>query len=290
MNSKRPRTKPERHLSNTTVNLGDRGFNFLEQLIAFCILEDPVVPKESGIKFRISRKDGEAGVVILARTDQDDSPLTGEGVRRPDYLAVYLHHNGCICTIIEMKGGAGLVHGIKQINSLADVLNQELKKHLPPNFRMGIQGILLCPYNSNVPHLALKASTTQIMVAQYDKCAELFPYISKLFQPNERFKIVPRLPGPRSTIERLFSAHGGKCRKRETAVPVNDGNGLNIIFPQGKDTPEVTLTNHRTRCVFRVRETGSEFLEALKKDIKASGLQDKFDVQEVITEAGEQSG
>ena len=80
------------------------------------------VPAESGVKFSISRQRGEPGIYLLIHIDNQRFPVFEADVPRPDYLALYFHGSGCLCTIIEMKSkdNKKLEHGLEQIKSLAD--------------------------------------------------------------------------------------------------------------------------------------------------------------------------
>ena len=144
--------KLNRLRANKKGDINRNLFNFLENLLVFRTLEKMSVPSESGVKFRISRQTNDAGICLLIHIDDQLFSIIDEGPR-PDYLAVYLHGTGCICTIIEMKGRSekNLKHGLDQISALADRLKSELGKNLPAHFRIHIQGLLLCPFNSQVP-------------------------------------------------------------------------------------------------------------------------------------------
>ena len=113
-------------------------FSFLENLLVFRTLPILSVPAESGVKFSISRQEGESGICLLIHIDKQRFPIFEADVPRPDYLALYFHGSGCICTIIEMKSkdNKKLEHGLEQIKSLADRLKAEFKKHLPRAFEL----------------------------------------------------------------------------------------------------------------------------------------------------------
>jgi hypothetical protein len=166
-------------------------FNFLEKLLVFCTMKEKSVPKESGVHFRIaSKKDV---LCILFEIDSKSELLKiGETFPRPDYMVFYFSKNTCLCTIIEMKGKSGkrLEHGIEQIKWLRDKLKTEIQSHLPSYFKIKFQGVLLTPYNSQVPLKEIqkeKANGLVILPLQYDHKAELFPYVSKENKLTEKY-------------------------------------------------------------------------------------------------------
>ena len=104
-------------------------FNFLENLLIFRTMEELSVPPESSVSFRIGREEADSGICLLIHIDDQAYPIFEADESRPDYLAIYLHGSGCICTIIEMKSKSGknLKHGVEQIKVLA-------KARKPPPF------------------------------------------------------------------------------------------------------------------------------------------------------------
>ena len=142
-----------KRLADKNRKLNNELFNFLENLLVFRTLEKRSVPSESGVKFHITRKVDEKALCFLVHIDDQGNPIFDEGEKRPDYLAIYLSGAECICTIIEMKGKDGhrLSGGLKQIKNLEQRLKSEFRRCLPRNFQLHIQGLLLCPPNSQIP-------------------------------------------------------------------------------------------------------------------------------------------
>lgn len=149
----KPTAKLNKLLADKSGKINTNVFNFVENLLVFRTMEILSVQPESGVKFRISRQD-DPGICLLIHVDNKCFPVVDEGVSRPDYLAIYLHGDHCICTIIEMKSTAekNLKHGVEQIKTLAGLLKSEFKIQLPRNLELTVQGILLCSANAGVPN------------------------------------------------------------------------------------------------------------------------------------------
>ncbi len=212
-------------------------------------------------------------------------PIFEADVPRPDYLAIYLHGKGCLCTIIEMKSkdNKKLEHGLDQIKSLADRLKTEFAKHLPPRFRLDIQGILLCHNNAQVPNLMIQKMAQgglTIFPALCDNRAELYPYISRKNKLIDRFDNKPRRnPMPRGALEKMMSHDTLSKRFADKSAEgrLKSGTGLCINFVLSEDE-YVALTTHAKKCVFFVKERGDTHQQTLAADIAANGLEGKFDV------------
>lgn len=260
-------------------------FNFLENLLVFRTLEDLSVPVESGVKFRISRQENDPGICLLIHIDNLRFPIIDDGPR-PDYLAIYLHGTGCICTIIEMKGHSekNLKHGLSQISALADRLKGEFKNHLPSRFRLYIQGLLLCPFNSQVPSSliqSMSASGLTIFPALCNDRAELYPYISQKIELKNKFENKLRHPAPPKLLEKMISQDTLKKRVTEglPSARLSQGNGLHIDFVLSDQDEYATLITRNKKCVFIIHEQGDKYRQELQADIDANGLGEKFDVE-----------
>lgn len=278
----------QKHRANKEGDINKSLFNFLENLLVFRTLEELSVPAESGVKFSISRQEGEPGICLLIHIDNQMFPIIEADLPRPDYLAVYLHGKECICTIIEMKGreGKNLKHGLEQIKSLADILKAEFKEHLPHRFVLKVQGILLRPINAQVPNLIIQhmsSSGLTIFPAQCNSRAELYPYISKKNDLKSRFENVPRRPAPQSALEEMMSCDTLNKRLTDKLTEARPGAGaglgLHINFVLSERNEYAVLTTQPKKCVFFVQENGEEHQQRLWEDIAANGLEDKFAVE-----------
>lgn len=287
--ARRPHPKPDSRLADKRGRINRELFNFLENLLIFRTMPELTVPPESSVKFRITRQASERGVCLLIHIDSQDDPIFESAEVRPDYLAIYLHGSGCICTIIEMKskGSRDLKHGLMQIKALADRLRQEFRDCLPPRFRLHIQGVLLCQPNADVPGARMAQMAHEgltIVPVQSAHRAELFPYISRLNTlPQTPFKDTPRSPDDPSPLEFMLS----RCslRVRLPLLEAKAGTGtqraaaLHLCYAVPEPAGDVTWTTRGRHCVLLVRERGTALTESLRRDVEANGLTDKFLVE-----------
>lgn len=172
-----------------------RNFNFLENLLLFCVMKERNAPAESssGVKFRISPNPARQCICLMFHIDRPDDPLiVEENIARPDYLVMFVENDQWICTIIEMKGATekGFKRGIEQIRVLKDRLTEELKINAP-KLRFTFQGIMLVPFGAQIPRLLIekeRANGLTIVPFQYTHKAELFNYISKINSLTDKYK------------------------------------------------------------------------------------------------------
>ena len=266
----------------------DQGkFNFLENLLVFRTMEDLSVPPESSVSFRISREEHDEGVCLLIHIDNQAHPVFDADEARPDYLAVYLHGSGCICTIIEMKSKAGknLKHGLEQIKTLADKLRHEFGECLPKRFDMHIQGIQLSQFNSEVPgetiaQMAAKGLT--ILPIQYSNRAELFPYISQRNTLKTRFTNNPRRPAQQGPLEHLLSR--SSLSDRLVSPQTMSEKGLCVSYVLSEEDEAATLIVRAKRCIFLINERTTTHADRIRQDIENNGLQEKFLVEALVIE------
>ena len=254
----------------------------------FRTMPELTVPPESSVKFRITRQASERGVCLLIHIDSQDDPIFEAAESRPDYLAVYLHGGGCICTIIEMKskGSRDLKHGLTQIKALADRLRREFRDCLPPRFRLHIQGVLLCQPNADVPSARMAQMAREgltIVPVQSSHRAELFPYISRLNTlPQPRFKDEARSPDAPSPLESMLSRDSLRVR-----LPLSDMGGadvprkaaLHLCYAVSEPAGEVTWITRGRHCILLVREAGTALADGLRRDVERNGLGEKFLVE-----------
>ncbi len=285
---RRPPAKLIKLRASKTGPINTSLFNFLENLLVFRTMEELSVPPESSVKFRITRQETDPGICLLVHVDAQLFPIVEEGVPRPDYLALYLHGDGCICTIIEMKSTSekNLKHGLLQIKTLADRLRDEFKEHLPARFRLHIQGILLCQFNAQVPDKLIQQMANNgltILPAPFSHRAELYPYISKRNALKDGFKSENRSPCEPCAIERLISKNTLKKRLADSLTASRPGEGagqgLHINFVLSESDEYAALVTRGKKCVFVVSEQGDRFLQELQADINANELGDKFAVE-----------
>ena len=245
------------------------------------------VPPESSVKFRITRQASERGVCLLIHIDSQDDPIFEAQEARPDYLAVYLHGSGCICTIIEMKskGTRDLKHGLIQIKTLAERLRQEFRDCLPPRFRLHIQGILLCQPNADVPRARIAQMAHEgltIVPVQSQHRAELFPYISRRNSPGDWFKDEARRLDDPSPLESMLSRDSLRVRlplAKTASTTEPRAAPLHLCYAVAEPPGEVTWTTRGQHCLLLVREEGTALAESLRRDVERNGLSEKFLVE-----------
>ena len=185
--------KNNSNLKDKKDKLDWQNFNFLENLLVFCTVPGRIVPKESGVHFKITLDSENKSLCILFEIDRKNDPLIkNQALKRPDYMSLYIDSNSCICTIIEMKGKNhnSLENGIEQILQLKEILQNEISDHLPTKFKIKCQGILLTPYNSQIPFKKIAELAKNgfiILPIQYDHKAELYPYVSKLNKITDKY-------------------------------------------------------------------------------------------------------
>jgi len=269
--------------TNKTDRVNWTLFSLLENLLVFRVLPELSVPRESGVQFRISRERAGEGVCLLIRVDHPTDPVFPKGEVRPDYMALYLHGKGCICTIIEMKGQSAEEnkHAVEQIEALRVRLKEQFRNFLPARFQIPIQGLLVSPTAAQTPLPRLKALEQRegftILPVKCDTRAELFPYISRLNQLRDGFHNQARHPATPGPLEDLL-ARSALPRRVSTPDGRRTGEGLHIDYAlSGHEY--AALTTRGRHCVFTVKEEGTAHADRLRRDVEENGLEQKFLVE-----------
>lgn len=194
------------------------GLTFLEKLV-LRVLPTRQVPAESGVRFAVGSRAMDDGICLVFLVDDPVMPIVEDGPR-PDYLVVHASKAGCILTVVEMKGrdAKGTEHGIEQICAMYRRLRAEMETCLPGSSRRArIQGVLLTPYNAQVPLRKIESARAEgidILPLQYDHQAELYPYISRRISLTERYQHekLPRRSPELNGVEKLIAE--GKLDRR----------------------------------------------------------------------------
>ena len=282
-------------LRNKQDSLDWDNFNFLENLLVFCVMRERAVPKESGVAFGITVGGDDNSVCLVFKTDRAKDPLIRDTASpRPDYLILYGNGNTLILTIVEMKGRAprNREHGIEQIKALKDVLERELSQNLPGRLRskLTIQGILLTPFGHQVPLPAIARQQKggfNILPLQYHHKAELFPYVSRENSPAEgsrrtRYQHQPVI-GARSfnSIEQILATCALPMRindsfKERQVVANKNGKGLyiNYLVPDTDEYIALKTDNRGATIAFKGR--GDEIPANLRDGLRTLGIEDHF--------------
>jgi hypothetical protein len=158
-------------------------FNLLENLLIFCAVPSRRAPQESGVSFYITNPQNDA-ICLLFQIDRDnkkDPLIRGEKIKRPDYLSLFIQDNLLLFTIIETKGTNknSTERGIDQIITFRDILKKEIIEHCIKTLKIKFQGILLTPYNADIPLLEIQKQASNnfiILPIQYHHSAELYRY------------------------------------------------------------------------------------------------------------------
>jgi hypothetical protein len=258
-------------------------FSFLENLLIHCVHDSREVPAESGVKFRIGKENKEDELCLVFNIDRPKDPLIKEqSVRRPDYLVLYVKGNLCIFTIVEMKGKAekNLRGGLEQIKNLRDRLKKEISEHLPTKFKFKIQGILLSPYNSNIPLGELtkedKAGFT-IFSIQCSNRAELFGCVSKLNKLTDKYNPSIQMKDSEfNLIENLLANKVLTKRKKDSFfdgnfTPSKDREGVYLNYEFEKDA-YLAMCANRKNMTLAIKETGESNKVELENCLKNIGV------------------
>jgi hypothetical protein len=268
-------------------------FNFLENLLIHCTLNEREVPPESGVKFRIGKEDKEGEICLIFHIDREKNPLITGEIPRPDYLIFYAKGNLCIFTIVEMKGKAekNLRHGIEQITTLRDILTTEIRQHLPSRFKFKIQGILLSPFNSEIPMKDIvneKSKGFKILPVQYSHKAELFGCVSKLNEITDRHDSSIQMKDSEfSLIENLLANKVLTKRKNDkffadNFTPSKDREGVYLNYEFEKDAYLAMYAN-RAKMTLAIKESGKSNEDALKECLENIGvsLSNHFQIKKI---------
>jgi hypothetical protein len=220
-----PRKKKREHDAS-------EGLTFLEKLV-LRVLPTRQVPEESGVRFAVSSKAKEDGICLVFHVDDPEAPIFDADSLRPDYLVVHASKNGCVLTIVEMKGTEqkNLEHGVEQIRVMYRRLREEMQKCLPGSSkRAHIQGVLLMPYNAQLPWKKIESADKEgirIFPLQYGDQAELYRYVSTRISRTERYQHekLPRDRPELNGVEQLIAE--GKLDQRVRDAFFRERRGAN---------------------------------------------------------------
>lgn len=277
--------KPLDILSRKQDKLDWHKFNFLENLLVFCVLPEKSVPKESGVHFRITPRTCADSLCLLFKIDRGKDSLFADDEIKPDYMVLFLQNNFWLFTIIEMKGTTekGIKHGIEQIKALRDKLRNELRDNFPNNFRLKFQAIILSPPTTQTPDkLIAKENSNDFVIKplQYHHKAELFDYISqeiKLTTKRYKHEEIKRADKPLFTEYVLSNCalperlNDDFCTANEDKATNKEGIYINYAFPECEDYAALAIDNNGMKIA--VKEAEEIIKEQIQADLKSIGLQ-----------------
>lgn len=273
--------KNNSNLKDKKDKLDWQNFNFLENLLVFCTVPGRSVPKESGVHFKITLDSENKSLCILFEIDRKNDPLIkNQALKRPDYMSLYIDSNSCICTIIEMKGKNhnSLENGIEQILQLKEILQNEISDHLPTKFKIKCQGILLTPYNSQIPFkkiAELAANGFIILPIQYDHKAELYPYVSKLNKITDKYNHQEITESMALLIEEILTKKALPKRIEDDYYSRNfvikrDRKGIYINYLLPDETDYITLLSNTKFTEVNIEE--NEYQQKIKDELQLLNL------------------
>lgn len=254
---KKPQPKTKCKLPSESNKLDWNEFNFLENLLVFCITEKRDVPPENGLHFHITPRDADKSLCILFEIDRRGDSLFTDGKRKPDFMVLYANNELCLCTIIELKGGKDTKDSIEQIKNLRDKLNREIREHLPKRFQVKFQAIILHSPNNQTPNrLIADESTDEFVIrpVQVTQKAELFDLVSQKFtftkpniNPQEQIRskrvdlftetVLMNHSLPKRIIDKF-------CKSNKTIANNRDGIYINHYIPKENYSALAIDTNY----------------------------------------------
>ncbi|NUQ75514.1 MAG: hypothetical protein HUU21_18365 [Polyangiaceae bacterium] len=267
-----------------------RDFNFLENLLAFCVHPSRNVPEESGVHFQISSAIKDKGVCLIFKIDRGSDPLIPDTEHKPDYMTFFASRDRCICTIIELKGtdSKKLKHGIEQIRALRDKLRNEIAAHLPRKCRGSItfQGLLLTPPNSDIPRHQIereKNNGLTILALQWPHQFQLFDYVQKANAIDERYvhkkdternlrgwNAIEEILVQCALPERIDDAF--RAKRKASAHKGNTGVYLNFADNPEKPRAYAALSACCDSAVFAF--SSADFKQKIERELARLGLVD----------------
>jgi len=284
-------------LSRKKDKLDWENFNFLENLLVFCVSPERNAPRESkgGVQFHINPQPERDCLCLMFHIDRQKDPLiTGQGIKRPDYMVLFIENDYWICTVVEMKGATekGFKHGIEQVKVLRDRLREELKVSAS-KVKIKFQAIMMIPAQSQIPRKLIEKEEQQgliILPLQYDHKAELFNYVSKINKLTERY-VHEEIRPPRedSKVENILMNCALQERLNDKFAVSNkdkttNGQGIYInyaLLPNEKDYAALAIDNSGMKI--GVKESGSRFENKIKSDLGKLGLKPKqhFEIEKI---------
>lgn len=277
--------KPLDILKNKQDKLDWHKFNFLENILVFCVCPEKSVPKESGVHFRITPRKNPDALCLLFKIDRGKDSLFEDGEIKPDYMVLYLRNNLWLFTIIELKGTTekGLKHGIEQIKSLRDRLREEFRENLPNNFRVKFQAIILSPPDTQTPDkLIAKESLSGFVIKplQYFQKAELFDYISQEIKlTTERYKHQEIKSSDEPLLTEYILSKGALPERlsddfqtvNKSKATNKEGIYVNYALPETENYSALAMDN--SGMIIAVKENEDNLIERIRGDLESLGLQ-----------------
>lgn len=276
--------KPLDILKNKQDKLDWHKFNFLENILVFCVCPEKSVPKESGVHFRITPRKNADALCLLFKIDRGKDSLFEDGEIKPDYMVLYLRNNLWLFTIIELKGRTekAIKHGIEQIKSLRDRLREEFRENLPTNFKVKFQAIILSPPTTQTPDKLIARENSKDFVIkplQYFHKAELFDYISQEIKlTTERYKHQEIKSSDEPLMTEYILSNGALPERlsddfqtaNKSKATNKEGVYVNYALSETENYSALAMDN--SGMVIAVKKDEKDLIERIREDLESLGL------------------
>ena len=186
------------------------------------------------------------------------------------------------------KNHNSLENGIEQILKLKEILQTEISNHLPSKLEITYQGILLTPYNSQIPSkkiAELAAKGFIILPIQYDNKAELYPYVSKknkLTEISQKYNHQEITESIALLIEEILTKRALPKRISDdyyssNFLVGNDREGIYINYLLPNDMDYITLLSNTKYTEINIEE--NEYKEKIKAELELLNLINRLAVK-----------
>jgi hypothetical protein len=176
------------------------------------------------------------------------------------------------------KNHNSLENGIEQILRLKEILQTKISNHLSPKLKFQFQGILLTPYNSQIPSKKIAEVAAKgfiILPIQYDNKAELFPYISKPNKITDKYNHQEITESMALLIEDILTKTAlskrieDECYSRNFVIE-KDRKGIYINYLLPDATNYITLLSNTKFTEINIDE--NEYKEKIKNELEILNL------------------
>ena len=160
-----------------------------------------------------------------------------------------------------------------------------MKYHLPTKFKIQCHGILLTPYNSQIPFkkiAELAANGFIILPIQYDHKAELYPYVSKLNKITDKYNHQEITESMALLIEEILTKIALPKRIEDDYYSRNfvikrDRKGIYINYLLPDKTDYITLLSNTKFTEVNIEE--NEYMKEIIKELKLLNLIDRLAIK-----------
>jgi hypothetical protein len=146
--------------------------------------------------------------------------------------------------------------GVEQITTFKELIKEQVANHLPTKLKINFQGILLTPYNAQIPSQKIKNLADRgfvILPLQYHQKAELYNYISKLNTTTEKYVHQPKSEATPLLIEEILTTRAlpKRITNHPNPLPGSSDNetkaGIHIDYLLPNETDMITLLSNSSQ-------------------------------------------